>query len=242
MSNENLNEITNDDFQAIAQWVFQQTMADLKNRVSDPSLAGDRYQMLGLAPLLRKLLIDGGNLVQAVNRRYKIDLKFGITPFSMSEREVYEIMKPSLSRSASSLQETRYWRLFSPGTLMSDEKSGGDPLGLAHFLAAHVGIVNGHRLTVKELIKFYCIVEGGVHIGMPRKPFEKDLLSMVPTELVMPNYGVDNSPISSLFVCAEIVVLALEPLLEAIDRDPVLPTPKPGIVTSSQGAPRHWKS
>lgn len=241
MSNESLNQVTDDDFQAVAQWVFKQTMDDIKRRVHDPALSGDRYQILGIAPLLRKLLIDGGNLVQAVNRRYKLGLSFQIAPFDIQERELYEIITSSFPKPAPTLKELGYWRLFAPGLLMPNEDRPGESLTLPHFLAAHVGIVNGHRLSVRELVKFYCIVEGGVHIGMPRQKFEKDMLMMVPSELVMPNWGVDNSPISSLYVCAEIVILALEPLLEAIENDPVEPIPKPDILASSQGAPRHWK-
>lgn len=239
MSKDEQFEVSHEDLQGVAQWVFTNTLADMKNRIEDEALAGDRYQMLGLAPILRKLLIDGGNLVQLVNRRYRIPLTFKIVPFEMSDRAIHEKIASGMPRSSSPVGESSYWRLFAPGSLMPSAESPGVELGLAHFLAAHVGIVRGRRISVKELIQFYCIVEGGVHIGMPRRDYEKDMLVMVPTELSLHNQGIDNSPISSLYVCAEIVLASLQPLLEMVEKDPVDLKPKQDVFVYTEGVPRH---
>lgn len=240
MSHESDDDLSPDAYQAIAQWVFTNTMIDLKGRLTDSSLVGDRYQMLGLAPLLRKLLIDGGNLVSRVNRKYRLPLEFRIAPFSLSERECYAIISANHPHPEIPINEMK-WRLFSPGTLVPNDEDSGQSLTLAHFLRAHVGVVCGHLLTVKELVQFYCIVEGGVHIGDARNRVEKDLIGFVPNELSMPNSGVDNSPLASLFVCGEIVLSALAPLEDAIAKDPTPLNPNPDFFAMTTGAPRHWK-
>lgn len=114
-------------------------------------------------------------------------------------------------------------------------------LGLAHFLAAHVGVVNGHRVSVRELVKFYCIVEGGVHIGDPRKGFERELLRTVPGELLQPMHGVNGSPIGILHPLVDIVKKALLPLMHAVKDDPAPLTPMDGFNVTMFGEAPYMK-
>lgn len=220
MAKQQLPDISQDELQAIAQWVFMNTMVDLEARINDPGITGPRYQMLGVAPLLRKLLIDGGTLVDRVNRRYRLDLEYEIVPFALDDLECFEILKAHTAGSLPPLPDIPYWRIFMPGALLSSDESPGQSLGRAHFLNSHVGVVSGHRLSVRELVKFYCIVEGGVHIGDPRKPYERDILRTVTSELVQPMHGVDGSPIGTLHSVGEIVRRALVPLMKAVTDDP----------------------
>lgn len=54
----------------LAEWLFVETVADLRDRCHEPE-ARSRYERLGIAPLLRKLLLlllDKSSLLIAVNR------------------------------------------------------------------------------------------------------------------------------------------------------------------------------
>ncbi len=42
----------------LAEWLFVETIDDLHRRTDDPA-SRTRYELLGIAPLLRKLLLDG---------------------------------------------------------------------------------------------------------------------------------------------------------------------------------------
>lgn len=240
MPQGNNGDLNQDGYLAIAEWVFIHTMADIRARITDPSLSQDRYHMLGLAPLLRKLLIDGGNLVSRVNRNRRLPIEFAMNPFSLSERECIETIEANRDSTQFPVSEMR-WRMFAPGLLPPTEGGEAQALKLQHFLRATVGMVTGKRLSVKDLILFYCIVEGGVHIGEGRTPLERDLISYVPNEFMLPDFGIDNSPIASLFVCAEIVYEALLPLLQAVEAEPTPVSRVPGFEAKLSGMPRHRK-
>lgn len=49
----------------LAEWLLVETVADVRRRSQRPG-GRDRYELLGIAPLLRKLLIDARPLVNTV--------------------------------------------------------------------------------------------------------------------------------------------------------------------------------
>lgn len=49
----------------LAEWLFVETIADVRQRSEDPGVRS-RYEQLGIAPLLRKLLIDAIPLLNTV--------------------------------------------------------------------------------------------------------------------------------------------------------------------------------
>jgi hypothetical protein len=46
----------------LAEWLFVETVSDVRRRSEDPG-SRSRYELLRIAPLLRKLLLDGSTLV-----------------------------------------------------------------------------------------------------------------------------------------------------------------------------------
>jgi hypothetical protein len=64
----------------LAEWLFVETVADVRHRSQNP---GDRsrYGLLGIAPMLRKLLLDGASLVDTVRAgRPEALLEFRVLP------------------------------------------------------------------------------------------------------------------------------------------------------------------
>ncbi|WP_420180837.1 hypothetical protein [Paenarthrobacter sp. TA1.8] len=47
----------------LAEWLFVETVDDIRRRCQNPAMR-TRYELLGIAPLLRKLLIDDAPLLQ----------------------------------------------------------------------------------------------------------------------------------------------------------------------------------
>ncbi|UOR02085.1 hypothetical protein MUN77_01755 [Leucobacter allii] len=235
---ENLNtDLSAESLSAISEWVFCRTMVDLERRINIPQMRTDRYEILQIAPLLRKLLIDGGNLVNRVNRRHKLKIEFELVPFAKSDLDCFEMIQLTGLDGGLPLDKIPYWRVFEPSALMPRDGVESVSLGLSHFLAAHIGVVTRKRVSVRDLVQFYCIVEGGVHIGEGRNPLEKGLLATVPQELKSPMFGINQSPIGMLLPIAEIVKAALLPLMKAVTADPAEMKGISGFRATSWGGP-----
>src|SRR5690606_35629560 len=137
---------------------------------------------LDLAPLLRKLLVDGTALANRVNQGHRLKIEYQICPFDLSDLDCQNLIHSVQPGITMPINEIPGWRVILPGKLLPDDENPGESLGLPQFLATPIGAVNGHRLTVREVIKSYSNVEGGVHIGDPKKDFERHLFATVPYE------------------------------------------------------------
>lgn len=189
----------------LAEWLLVETVADVRRRSEDPSVRS-RYELLGIAPLLRKLLIDGRPLLNTVRAaRPEVRTQFRIMQWSAPEDDQHEGDLPYLLR------------------LGGPELVGGpkDPAlpKLKHFIGAKVGMVQGRPLTIREVVKYYANVEGGVHFGVPDEGTQRVLSQMAPTLL-----GQSTGHIEILAHLGAIVVDALTPLCESILASPLIDT------------------
>jgi hypothetical protein len=66
--------------------LFVHTLRDLGRRTS----ATDEYEVLLSAAFLRKLLLDQKRLMDQVNRRYRLDLRFRISGVSPFEQQIWD--------------------------------------------------------------------------------------------------------------------------------------------------------
>ena len=65
----------------LAEWLFVETVADVGQRSQNPG-ERSRYELLGIAPLLRMLLLDGASLVDTVRAgRPEVLLEFRVQPW-----------------------------------------------------------------------------------------------------------------------------------------------------------------
>lgn len=189
----------------LAEWLLVETVADVRRRSEDPG-ARSRYELLGIAPLLRKLLIDARPLLNTVRAtRPEVPTEFRIRQWSAPKDGQHGEDLPYLLR------------------LGGPELVGGseDPAlpKLKHFIGARVGMVQGRPLTVSEVVKYYANVEGGVHFGVPKDETDHVLSEVAPLLL-----GHSTGQIEILAHLGTIVVDALTPLCDSILASPLIDT------------------
>lgn len=187
-----------DDF---VEQLFVRTVHDLEIRLG----SSDWYEVLGAAPLMRKLLWDRHPLVHRANRRRQVQLRFAV---AVRPSRPQSSVQPLMSFVGDGIDpEARV-----PGA--SIETVSVDGLG-----RVVVGTVRGAELTVRDVVTFEANVGGGVHLGSPKK-----LGHRVAAELGDSMF-VDEVPatLHQLRVIGRIVVRGLDPLRQAI-----LASPSPG--------------
>ena len=187
-----------DDQARVAEWLFVKTYEDLERRAKSQTI--DRYQLLGCAGLLRKLLLDQQPLLDRVNTRYRLSL-----PFHAQE------MKKSHPRGLSA--DYLYWMQGShilPGHDSTPLKTYKRPDWVRH----KVGQCPEGNITVGDLIKFASHVEGGVHAGRPSTPVEKALQRLTPSliEDDIPEEVTVSSPIGQLMYVSGVTLSGMFPL------------------------------
>lgn len=186
----------------LAEWLFVETVDDVRRRSIAPE-AQTRYELLGLAPLLRKLLTDKAALLNTVkSARPEVPVEFRIR----SWHEFEDVL------AAEGL--TRQFGI------RGEEMIGGPEtpsVGLEDFLKTVVGLAEGNDLTVRSVIRYYAHVEGGVHFGTPAEPGESTLSGMAPLLL-----GHSTGQIQILAHLGRIVADALEPMRRSILSEPTI--------------------
>lgn len=189
----------------LAEWLFVETVDDLRRRIDDPE-PRTRYELLGIAPLLRKLLLDGAPLLETVRvARPEVPVEFRIRPWTELEDKF----------AAEGLE--RYLGL-------GDQRLIGDPgdpaiTNLEELKMTVVGIAQGEHLTFRSVVRYYAHVEGGVHFGTAKDPGESTLSSMAPILL-----GHSTGQIQTLAHLGQITVDALEPMRRSILARPTIHT------------------
>lgn len=134
--------------QHLADWLFLETLDDLRRRIPEPRGIKARYQLLGIAPLLRKLLLDGDKTLLHKVRRASKD-----RPLPMFRADSLHVP---------SGPEGRVLWVFG---LTTSPESEIAPLSLDQFLKLRAGHILGEDVSVDEVIRHYANVEGGVHLG-----------------------------------------------------------------------------
>ncbi len=187
----------------LAEWLFVETVDDLRSRSQHPA-SRTRYELLGIAPLLRKLLLDGAPLLETVRvARPEVPVEFRIRPWTALEDP---FVTEGLDRYLS-LGDTR---------LIGDP---GDPAitDLEELKTTVVGIAQGEHLTFRSVVRYYAHVEGGVHFGTVKEAGESTLSSMAPILL-----GHSTGQIQTLAHLGQIAAEALEPMRRSILTQPTV--------------------
>lgn len=202
----------------LAEWLFVETVTDLRERSRDPA-SRSRYELLGIAPLLRKLLTDRGDplLVTVKRVRREITPGFRIRPWQA----------PSNAN-----ESLNYLIRLGGPDLVGDAAT--EALTADQFLAARTGMVEGEDLSVKQVIRYYAHVEGGVHFGDPDEDGQKAMRSMAPVLL-----GNTSGQIEILGYLGQVVVDALMPLCVSILNSPSI-VPEMHRLNSSGFYDHHW--
>ncbi|MGO2750292.1 MAG: hypothetical protein ACTIA6_09605 [Pseudoclavibacter sp.] len=146
------------------RWLFLMTVSDIRERInkSGPS----RYELLGLSPLLRKLLSDGPDTllptVRAQFRRTRI--RFECKPVEPQLDHVDE-------------HGAQMTAILRPARAEFAERS--ESFNLDEFLKVPAAFYREQPVSVLEVIKYFAHVEGGVHRsrGEREEPYEKFLSS-----------------------------------------------------------------
>lgn len=176
--------------------LFLNILRDLEERLE----AEDPYDILGVAGLIRKLLLDDHPLADQINRKYKLKL-------------VFEIASPLGPPPG-----------LPPPTLFTVQ-DGIDPDTAPPFkqrvqvtrdqlFQAVLVIVNNHQYTMREIVLFEANVMGAIHAGSPKTDKEKILHEINSTIAV----GGYTSSLRQLKGIGRVVLRALIPLREQIEQ------------------------
>lgn len=202
----------------LAEWLFVETVADLRDRSEDP-VSRSRYELLGIALLLRKLLTDRGEpLLATVKRaRQEVKIEFRIRPWQAP---------------VGADDSLEYLVRLSGRELVGDAET--EALTADQFLAARVGLLEGRDLSAKQVIRYYAHIEGGVHFGDPKEAGQEAMSKMGPVLL-----GNTTGQIEILGHLGQIVVDALTPLCDSILTSPTI-VPAMHRLNSSGFYDHHW--
>lgn len=187
----------------MAEWLCVETLDDVRRRSQEPTKRS-RYELLGIAPLLRKLLLDSAPLINTVRRaRFRIPVELRIRS--------WEELDDHFERDGL----TRYLGLGGEKLVGGPETS---PIRkLDKFNKTVVGIAQDAQLTVRSVIHYYAHVEGGVHFGATKKAGEPTLHRAARMLL-----GQTTGQIEILAHIGQVVVEALDPLRRSILAEPTV--------------------
>ncbi len=169
--------------------LFLRTLEDLRMRVATGRR--DQYEAIGIAALLRKLLLDDHPLIDQVNRTHRIRLRFVTAlPASTTEDDLPLPPPPGASPFVRGLKEVT--------------RDG--------LLSRFAGWVAPHAYTVRDLILYVANIKGAVHAGRARDAREEALVN-AGNDIEIAGF---DPAVYSLFGIAEVVLGGLEPLRVAV--------------------------
>lgn len=180
----------------LAEWLFVETLDDIERRMSVATPS--RYDMLMLAPLIRKLTIESPTLIEVLRRRKPRP----VVVYRMNPH----LPDPTLVSSGTGGFAVGDHTLVYPVQQMSPRE----------FLNASVGEFSGQPLSVRTVIKHFSHVEGGVHLGSRDSTGAGDFVqALLPT---MP-HGLGEIGVRVLRPIARIILNGCGQLLEAVRKD-----------------------
>lgn len=194
---------------SVNDWLYLETINDLQRRTVSLE-AANRYELLGIAAMLRKLLLDGTSLLDEVNRIDRLRLRFSVIPFPIT----------SPTERKDEVRGT-YWMvplLILGKRELFDPASDGVPL--KSFLSAAVGQFEQHAISARDLIQYYANVEGGVHRGHASGDFQTVMGAIASLDLTL-----STGWLESLGWLARITLHGLQPLTDAVQSRWIEPEP-----------------
>jgi len=144
--------------------LFIKTLDEIKETTISP----EAYGVLRSTALLRQMLIDGNRLVDVVNQKRRLKLRF-----TLSDEWESKLNNVALKTGAIFVGVL--------DGICPEFKSEETPLlnlSISQFLTFRVIFIRGHFITVHEIIDHCAHVIGGVHIGSPKTEKEALLSNM----------------------------------------------------------------
>lgn len=181
----------------LAEELLIHTLDDLEDRVRG-SLP--EYRILGIAGLLRKLLIDDSPLVDQVNRQHRQRLVFVVR-----DARAYEELVKSMDAAFLTAEDGIDPEGAPPGF-------GRLELNRARFLSHRAMLTQNEEISVADLIQHGANVAGAVHRSDPRKPAHKEISKWA--DQFSP--GGQPAGTRTLQAIGRVVLRALEPLRAAV--------------------------
>lgn len=177
--------------------LFLRTLTDIEQRLS----AIDPYEVLLIASLIRKLLLDEHPLVDQVNSKHRLKLAFEITAPGSD-------LPPSVPRpTAVSAQDG-----LDPDTAPPFLKR--QVVSRDVFLKTTVAKVNEHEYSVREIVLFEANVVGAVHSRAPKHEKEH-ALNVIEQRVSVQGYAPSLRQLKAI---ARVVLKALAPLRDATQK------------------------
>lgn len=199
--------------------LFLCTLEDLEGRLTGPKpgqVVGrtQEYELLMVAGLLRKLLIDAGSLVVLVNRERRLRLRFSVSgwPWASGGSGGGRVNIRRRSRSSDEIPVVPLDQLAPELLGLVQERL----LTLDQMLAEPIVIWNDVPITAKGLISYGANIGGGVHVGgQPRGPVHEALYGFG-EEVFVDGYTLASACLRDV---GEVAVSGLQPLRTAIESD-----------------------
>lgn len=180
--------------------LFLRTLDDLKTRLGSRF---DEYDVVLSSGLLRKLLLDSPSLVDEVNRKHRLKLRYRVNA------------RPPLWQLTES-PPPAVWMAqhgFDPDlALTAVEPLDVDRDGL---LKRNIAWYEGRWVTVKDLIRYTAHVAGGVHRYPPGAPGEEALVKLAGEIRV----GACDPGVRALQAVGHVVAKGLQPLKVLVDAE-----------------------
>ncbi len=171
---------------------FLETLLDIDTKVA----AGDSYQLIRAAGLLRQVVLDGEPLVHKANRAHRLKLTF-----SVLDPDQYP---PSIGP-----ELLVFWRNLDPSPFPGGQIVSID---LARLLSSNILWYAKTWATVRDVIKACANAKGGIHFGKPEGPAQEVVLQF-DRELV----GVSGEPsLMALSGLCRIILNGVRPLVSAV--------------------------
>jgi hypothetical protein len=178
-----------------ADRLFVHTLRDLEQRTA----ATDEYEVLLSAALLRKLLLDQQRLMDQVNRRYRLDLRFRISGVSPFEQQIWD--SPPIFWALEDVLDPESPLAYAPFDATRDQ-----------FLGRRIMRFSESWITIRDVIDQLANIEGAVHSGEPKKERHRVL------QAAGKFYSRDGLPgvISQVRLIGRITLRGLSPLRDAV--------------------------
>lgn len=165
----------------------------------------DEHELLLASGRLRLLLLDSRRLVDQVNAKRRLDIRYRIVRLERGPymQALLQLPEPMLM-----------WAALD-GIAPDLARPGSGPVesvGLREFLRERVMIYQGEDVTVRDLIDHVANVAGGVHAGQARSQRDVKLNEMAEAMIL----GGVRAPIMCLRGIVVVVVEALQPLRSAV--------------------------
>lgn len=186
----------------LAEWLLVESVHDLEHR-SRPDATP--YERLGIAGVLRRLLLDRHPVLQRARARLSIPApEFTFTPMPRPV-ERHDTLRIAMS----------FGEIAPTG-----EATTGD---LESFLQAPAAYSFGEFVSVKDVIRTFAHAYGGVHLGAPENRFER-IVQRASSGLPLAKHGAT----SALAGLATVTLTGIRPIAAQIIANPL---PEPPMIS-----------